>query len=62
MRYSINDLFEIKQKDFYNSLNNINTVALAKIIEVNNISLEADIKLISYIEFKNIYGSVQESL
>lgn len=55
MRYSINDLFDIKQKDFYNSLNNINTIALAKIIEVNNTTLEAAIQLISYVEFKNVY-------
>lgn len=55
MRYSINDLFEIKQKDFYNSLNNINTIALAKIIEIDNAILEAAIQLISYVEFKNNY-------
>lgn len=55
MRKSLDDLLEKKQKDFYNSMNNINTLALAKILELDNSTLEASIELISYVEFKGSY-------
>lgn len=55
MRHSLDYLFEKKQKDFYNSLNNINTIALAKIVEIDNSILEADIQLISFIDFNGEY-------
>ena len=55
MRKNLDDLLEKKQKDFYNSMNNINTFALAKILELNNSILEASIELISYMEFKGSY-------
>ena len=55
MRKNLDNLLEKKQKDFYNSMNNINTLALAKILELDNSILEASIELISYTEFKGSY-------
>ena len=55
MRRSLDYLLEKKQQDFYNSLNNINTISLAKIIEVDNSNLEASIELIAKTEFKDEY-------
>ena len=55
MRHNLDYLLEKKQKDFYNSLNNINTIALAKIVEIDNSILEADIQLISFIDFNGKY-------
>ncbi|MBP9478172.1 MAG: hypothetical protein KBF12_06075 [Sebaldella sp.] len=53
MRRSLDYLLEKKQEDFYNSLNNINTTSLAKVIEVDNTTLEASIELIAKTEFKD---------
>ncbi len=55
MRKSLDYIFQKKQKDFYETLNNINTLALAKIIEINNQKLEASIQLIAKSEFKSSY-------
>ena len=59
MRRSLDYLLEKKQQDFYNSLNNINTISLAKIIEVDNSNLEASIELIAKTEFKLIPESAE---
>jgi hypothetical protein len=56
MRQNLDYLLEKKQRDFYNSMNGINTTALAKIKEINTSLLEADIELISYTEFKGSYS------
>ncbi len=52
MRKSLDYIFQKKQKDFYETLNNINTIALAKIIEVDNQKLEAGIQLTAKSEFR----------
>ncbi len=52
---SLDYIFQKKQKDFYETLNNINTIALAKIIEINNQKLEAGIQLVAKTEFKYSY-------
>ena len=51
----IDGMLEAKVGGVLNSLNGINTLALAKIIEVNNSNLEASIKLISMNEFHGEY-------
>ena len=55
MRQNLDYLLEKKQKNFYNSMNNMNTFALAKIIEIDNSILEASIELIAQTEFKDSY-------
>ena len=55
MFLNLDYIFEKKYKEFYNTLNNVNTIALAKIIEVNNSSLEASIQLIAKTEFLDYY-------
>ena len=62
MRKSLDYIFQKKQKDFYETLNNINTIALAKIIEVNNEKLEASIQLTAKSEFRGQFESVAKSL
>ena len=52
MRKSLDYIFQKKQKDFYETLNNINTIALARIIEVDNQKLEANIQLTAKSEFR----------
>lgn len=56
MRQNLDYLLEKKQQDFYNSMNNINTIALAKIIEVDSSVLEASIELIAHTDFKGMYS------
>ena len=56
MRQNLDYLLEKKQKNFYNSMNNMNTFALAKIIEIDNSILEASVELIAHTEFGDSYS------
>lgn len=48
-------IFEKKNRDFYRSLNDINTLALGKILEIDNSLLEANVELTSKTEFSGVY-------
>ena len=56
MRQNLDYLLEKKQLDFYNSMNGMNTTALAKIVEIDSSILEARIELIAHTEFHGSYS------